>query len=659
VFEALPPDTYSISGTITTDVPGGAANGASVQLKQGITAVGSPVSTNGSGAYTISGVPAGTGYTVEVSLSGYTTGTIPSFNVTTANVTGKDLTLARIIVPTYTVSGTITTDAPGGAANGASVQLKQGSTAVGSPVSTNGSGAYAIPNVLPGTGYSIEVSLAGYATDTIPSFEVVGDVTGKNLTLVRIVYTVSGTITTNNPGGGASGANVQLKQGSAAVGSPVSTNGGAYTIPNVLPGTGYSIEVSLSGYTTDTITAFDITTADVTGKDLALVRIVYSISGVITTDNPGGGANGANVQLKQGSTAVGSPVSTNGSGAYTIPNVLPGTGYTIEVSLSGYVTGTIPSFDITTGDVTGKNLTLTLIVFNMISVPVPAGGVTFPIGIGDTWSTTVTNAYEIGETAVTYELWHAVREWGESHGYTFDNNPGQEGSSAGSENTTPGTNRQEPVTMVTWFDAVVWLNALTEWVNEKTGSSFTPVYYYESACTTVARNSTHTSNFEKENGSYTYASAYAKTGATGFRLPTGNEWELAARWRGSDPTNTVSGYTNPYFTRGDSASGATANYNDATATGLMAWYNGNSDSVTGTKKTQPVKGKAANALGLYDMSGNVWEWCFDWSSNTGSSRIQRGGGWSYDANHLQVGYMSSDYPDRRYRSIGFRPARTP
>jgi formylglycine-generating enzyme required for sulfatase activity len=109
---------------------------------------------------------------------------------------------------------------------------------------------------------------------------------------------------------------------------------------------------------------------------------------------------------------------------------------------------------------------------------------------------------------------------------------------------------------------VVWLNAPTEWVNEKTGSNHTPVYYYDSAYGMVARDSTPDDSnpgyFVKADGSHTYASAYAKPGATGFRLPTSTEWELAARWRGSDATNTVSGYTTPYFTKGDSASGATA-----------------------------------------------------------------------------------------------------
>jgi uncharacterized repeat protein (TIGR02543 family) len=290
------------------------------------------------------------------------------------------------------------------------------------------------------------------------------------------------------------------------------------------------------------------------------------------------------------------------------------------------------------------------IPFKMVSVP---GGKTFPKGTDDSSGATVADAYEIGETEVTYELWYTVRDWAKDHGYTFYSNPGREGSSGTVQNTAPGENRQEPVTMVRWFDAVVWLNALTEWVNAETGSSLTPVYYYQSACTTVARNSTYTTNFVKENGSYSYASAYAKAGATGFRLPTSNEWELAARWR-DDSINTVSGHTNPYYTKGNSASGATASYSDAGASGAVAWYSSNSSG-----KTHEVKGKAGNGLGLYDMSGNVWEWCYDWHpSYDGSNRILRGGGWATLADYLQVGYVDYFNPNVRYGDFGFRPART-
>jgi formylglycine-generating enzyme required for sulfatase activity len=397
-------------------------------------------------------------------------------------------------------------------------------------------------------------------------------------------------------------------------------------------------------------------------------EIIYTVSGTITTNNPGGAASGAGVQLKQGGANTGAAVSTGANGAYTITDVPAGEGYTIEVSLSGYITGGIPSFDVT-GDVTGKDLMLVKIrpagdqttytgdgiTFKMAYVP---GGHTVPTETTDSGTATVTAAYEIGETEVTYELWYTVRSWAEGNGYSFPGNLGREGSSAGSENTAPGTNKLEPVTMVTWFDAVVWLNALTEWVNAKTGSSLTPVYYYENTYTNVAKDSTPTLSFVKENVSHSYASAWAKPGATGFRLPSSNEWELAARWR-NDSTNTVSIYTSPYFTKGDSASGATASYSNTTATGAVAWHNANSNEVTGTKKTQAVKGKTANALGLYDMSGNVYEWCDDWHpSYIGSYRIMRGGSWDHNALGLQVGYVDYDFPVNRDSRFGFRPART-
>jgi formylglycine-generating enzyme required for sulfatase activity len=77
-------------------------------------------------------------------------------------------------------------------------------------------------------------------------------------------------------------------------------------------------------------------------------------------------------------------------------------------------------------------------------------------------------------------------------------------------------------------------------------------------------------------------------------------WWTKWRW---DSVNAVPGYENPWFTRGNSASGAAADYNDAAETARVAAHTGG---------LEPVKSRASNALGLYDMSGNIYEWVNEW-----------------------------------------------
>jgi hypothetical protein len=331
------PGTYTVSGTIS--VSNGSPAGAKVQLRRDGAAVGAAVSAGTNGAYTIINVTAGT-YAIEVSLEGYDTGTSAAFTVS-GNVTGKDLTLTKAGQGTYTVHGTITTSDNASAA-GAQVRLRQGGEDVaGKTAAADGSGAYAISDVAPGT-YTIEVSLAGYDTGTIEAFTVAATVHGKNLTLTKTevhsgTYTVSGIISTSD-NASAEGAAIQLRQDGVAVGAAASAAAdGAYTIINVEPGN-YTIDVSLANYYPDTIASFTVSAANVTGKDLNLERLPYTVSGIITTDGDEP-ANGAKVVLrKSGETGTfGTTATTGPDGTYSIDLAGITAGhYYVKASLDGF-----------------------------------------------------------------------------------------------------------------------------------------------------------------------------------------------------------------------------------------------------------------------------------------------------------------------------------
>jgi len=170
---------------------------------------------------------------------------------------------------------------------------------------------------------------------------------------------------------------------------------------------------------------------------------------------------------------------------------------------------------------------------------------------------------------------------------------------------------QLPVDNVSWYEAVAYCNALSK---------------------REGREEAYTIN--GENVSCDWES-------NGYRLPTEAEWEYAAR--GGVESR---GYI----------------YAGSNTIGDVAWYSGNSGSAT-----HEVGGKAANELGLYDMGGNVWEWCWDWityysSSPTvdptgptsGSHRVIRGGGWRDDAQAVRVTIRSNSWPSNRGSNIGFR-----
>ena len=265
-----------------------------------------------------------------------------------------------------------------------------------------------------------------------------------------------------------------------------------------------------------------------------------------------------------------------------------------------------------------KTYTVEGIGFTMKGIAAVTDGSVGDNSQGDNKHHTVSlTAYRIGETEVTQELWEKV----------MGKNPSW---FKGTGNPPDGSEVQEkrPVESVNWYECIAFCNELTKKVAE----------LGEGQCV-----------YSVEGHIYGTADAVAKKvpemdmSKKGFRLPTEAEWEWAAmggkdyKWSGTNVESELKDY---------------------------AWYGGD--------KTHEVKKKTANGYGLYDMSGNVWEWCWDWYSNStptggkdlpgaasGTYRVLRGGGWRFDASFAVRAYRVSYDPDDRCGILGLRLALRP
>jgi formylglycine-generating enzyme required for sulfatase activity len=271
-------------------------------------------------------------------------------------------------------------------------------------------------------------------------------------------------------------------------------------------------------------------------------------------------------------------------------------------------------------------------------VLIPAGsfsmGDSFTEGYSDERPvhTVYVSAFYMQATETTKAQWDDVANWAASNGYDIN-------AAGGS-----GKASNHPVYYVTWYECVKYCNARSQ----KEG--LTPCYTV-SGTTYKAGSSTPDCNWS----------------ANGYRLPTEAEWEKAAR----------GGVSGKRFPWGDTINHSYANYYNSTysyespqGVGYHPTYN---DGVS--PYTSSVGSFEPNGYGLYDMAGNVWEWCNDWYSSgyyatadattnnprgasSGSNRVVRGGSWSVSALYCSAAGRGNCGPGSIYDYVGFRPARS-
>ncbi|MEI9865452.1 MAG: SUMF1/EgtB/PvdO family nonheme iron enzyme [Limisphaerales bacterium] len=236
------------------------------------------------------------------------------------------------------------------------------------------------------------------------------------------------------------------------------------------------------------------------------------------------------------------------------------------------------------------------------------------------------SAFYMDVNLVSYDQWQSLYSYATNHGYGFVN--------AGSGKAT-----NHPVQNVNWYDVVKWSNARSQ------QAGLSPVYFTDAGLTQIYTNGEVT--------------PYVNWTNNGYRLPTEAEWEKAAR----------GGLSKQRFPWGNTISKSLAIIMAARSTPYDLGPNGFSAAFTsgGPPYTSPVGYFAPNGYGLYDMAGNVFEWCWDWYAATpyptgspylggndphgptsGIYRIFRGGPWNGFAGNARCSGRAGNSPNAAY-----------
>lgn len=300
-------------------------------------------------------------------------------------------------------------------------------------------------------------------------------------------------------------------------------------------------------------------------------------------------------------------------------------------------------------------VTNTTTSLQLFSLNPPTGMVLIPAGtftMGDNLDgtpaalplhTVSVSAFYMDRFETTKTLWDQVYQWATNHGYNF---------AFGATPGAKGTNH--PIHSVDWYNRVKWCNARSEM------EGLSPCYFTTPGQTNVLRT-----------GTFVLSNACVKWTATGYRLPTEAEWERAAR----------ANATSRRFPWGNTISESQANYLSAPGTyaydvNPTSGYNPLFD-VNPTPYTNPVGYFAPNTYGLYDMAGNVWEWCWDsydtYSAatqfdprgpNIGNTaegiplaRVLRGGAWNVNASFSRCADRVNSAPNNAVHNVGSRCVR--